>query len=65
MTTRLIALATLATLAWSGLATGQEFITLASGTWVNDITPDGTIVAGSGPGGGFYWRWQEDAEPHP
>lgn len=34
------------------------------GAWNGaDITPDGKVVVGDGPGGAFYWRWQEDPVP--
>ena len=63
MTTRLVALATLATLVWTGTAAGQEYIQIPNGAWATDITPDGTVVVGYGAGGGFYWRWQDRARP--
>ena len=47
----------------TAIATGQSY-TAVPGSWgVNDITPDGQVVCGVGPSGGFYWRWQVEPTP--
>ena len=63
MNARILGLALLGSLAWTGAATAQQYIEVPGASWVSDITPDGSIVVGSGSGGGFYWRWQVDPAP--
>ena len=58
---RLFSLAALACLAFS--ASAQQLVNLPTGTWVNDVTPDGEIVVGTSSVGGFIWHWRVDAEP--
>ncbi len=51
-------------LAAAGLSAQQAtYRALAGVSSANDITPDGSIVVGSGPGGGYYWRWQVEPAP--
>ena len=48
----------------SGPAAGQQLVNLPLGSWANDITPDGEIVAGNYDfSDGFIWRWRVDAAP--
>ncbi len=66
MTSRLVVLATLAVavvLAAAAPAGAQQYIPLPTGTWANDITPDGEVVVGTAPTGCFIWRWRDDPAP--
>jgi len=45
------------------VASAQQYIEIAGTSSVNDITPDGSIVVGTGSGGGFYWDWRNDPAP--
>ena len=49
--------------ALSGVASAQQYVEVTGAFSVNDITPDGNIVVGSGSGGGFYWDWRNDPAP--
>ena len=50
--------------AGAGPAAGQQFVSLPVGSWANDVTPDGEIVAGTyNFGDSFIWRWRVDASP--
>jgi uncharacterized membrane protein len=42
---------------------GQQLEILPTGTWANDVTPDGEIVVGTSSVGGFIWRWRVDPAP--
>ena len=44
-------------------AAGQSYLEVPGGLTVNDITPDGAVVCGNAPSGGFYWRWQVEPGP--
>ena len=44
-------------------AAGQGYLEVPGSWGVNDITPDGEVVCGVGPAGGFYWRWQVEPAP--
>ena len=50
-------------LAFAPAADAQQVVEMEPGTWVTDITPDGNIVTGSGPGGAFRWEWRVDPAP--
>jgi uncharacterized membrane protein len=63
MKTPILSLALLGALAWPATTTAQQFIPVPGASSVNDITPDGTMVVGSGSGGAFYWRWQTEPAP--
>jgi len=39
----------------------QQFLTVPG--WSHDVTPDGAVVVGWKPSGGWYWRWQLDPAP--
>ena len=66
MNTRLTVLALLV-LAFVAYATvpshAQQFVELPSGTWVNDVTADGSMVVGNLNGEAFYWNWRSDPAP--
>lgn len=64
MTSRVLGSMLLAGLAMTGPAAAQQLITMPSGSWATDITPDGEIVAGSyNYDDGFIWRWRVDPAP--
>jgi len=63
MLARLLGLALLGSFAFTGAATAQQYIEVPGAFWVSDITPDGSVVVGTGTGGGFYWRWRTDPAP--
>jgi len=42
-------------------AAAQQLVTFPG--WAYDTTPDGAVVVGWMPGGGYYWRWQVDPAP--
>ena len=58
-------LALAATLLTAGVASAQSFTEVPGGFSCTDVTPDGTIVCGSGGSGGYYWEWQNAATPLP
>jgi uncharacterized membrane protein len=62
MTTRILGLALLVTFAWSGITSAQNFVNIPN-SWASAVTPDGEIVVGNGPGGGYYWKWKTDPAP--
>src|SRR5262245_36911532 len=39
----------------------QQFVSFQG--WSYDVTPDGAVVVGWMPSGGWYWRWQLDPAP--
>jgi uncharacterized membrane protein len=41
----------------------QALEILPTGTWANDVTPDGELIVGSSNVGGFMWRWRDDPAP--
>jgi uncharacterized membrane protein len=41
----------------------QRYIALPKDHYPKDVTPDGNIVVGYAPGGGFVWRWRQDPLP--
>jgi len=64
MTSRLLALSALLV----GLAATPapaQFLELPTGSWANDVTPDGRFVVGTWNSGaaGFLWDWQTDPAP--
>ena len=59
----LLSLALFAGLGLAAPASAQQFVPIPSGSYVIDMTPDGSIVVGNGAGGGFYWRWRTDPAP--
>ena len=64
MDSKLLGSVVLCCLALSVPASGQQLITLPSGSWATDVSPDGEIVAGSYDfDQGFIWRWRVDAAP--
>jgi len=45
-------------------AGAQQIINLPTGSWANDVTPDGEVVVGTwNYGDGFIWRWRVDPAP--
>ena len=56
-----VAAATL--LAGSLQAQAARYIEIPNGWGGTDITPDGSLIVGSGPTGAFYWRWDEEPAP--
>ena len=54
---------TLAAFAFAPAADAQQMVLMDPGTWVTDITPDGEIVVGVAPGGGFRWAWRTEPAP--
>ncbi len=47
-----------------GSVSAQKIINLPTGSWANDITPDGEVVVGTFDfGNGFIWRWRVDPAP--
>lgn len=48
-------------MAASSIASAQTatFMWLDQSWYANDLTPDGSIVVGSGPGGGYYWTLED------
>jgi uncharacterized membrane protein len=63
MKSTVLSLVVLAALAGALPAHAQQIVMLANGTWANDVTPDGEVVVGTAPGGGFIWRWRVDPAP--
>src|SRR5678809_1231102 len=64
MDSKLLGSVVLCCLALSVPASGQQLITLPSGSWATDVSPDGEIVAGSYDfDQGFIWHWRVDAAP--
>ena len=64
MSPRFLGVALLVGLAGSGPVAAQQFLSLPVGSWANDVTPDGEIVAGTWNfSDGFIWRWRVDASP--
>jgi uncharacterized membrane protein len=56
-----ITLTALATLTLTGAALGQDAtFTWLTETWeANDLTPDGTVIVGSGPAGAYRWTAED------
>ena len=64
MSPRFLGVALLVGLAGSGPVAAQQYVSLPLGSWTNDVTPDGEIVAGTWDySDGFIWRWRVDASP--
>jgi uncharacterized membrane protein len=64
MSPRFLGVALLVGLAGAGPAAAQQFESLPLGSWANDVTPDGEVVAGTyNYTEGFIWRWRVDASP--
>ena len=63
MSFRVLSLTLLAALAGALPSEAQQIVVLPNGTWANDVTPDGEVVVGTAPGGGFIWRWRVDPAP--
>jgi len=64
MDSKLLGSVVLCCLALSVPASGQQLITMPSGSWATDVTPDGEIVAGSYDfDEGFIWHWRTEPAP--
>lgn len=64
MKTRLITAAVLLGTLCAAPLGAQQFFKLPVGSWVNDVTPDGSTVVGTWNfGDGFIWNWQTDPAP--
>ena len=46
---------------WANPLGAQQFVAVPG--WSYDVTPDGAVVVGWKPSGGWYWRWQLDPAP--
>lgn len=61
MTKPILALAVLAALTTTAVA--QQLVELPVGTWVHDISADGSVVVGDMNGEAFYWHWRTEPSP--
>lgn len=64
MDSKLLGPVVLCCLALAVPTAAQQLISMPSGSWATDVTPDGEIVAGSYDYvDGFIWRWRTEAAP--
>jgi hypothetical protein len=63
MSIRSLVLPLVAIVTLSVSLSAQSLEILPTGTWVNDVTPDGELVVGTSNVGGFIWRWRVDPAP--